>query len=155
MIKKDKLFLSLEYKEIVTTRKILLGHIVNGTVTNCIDNETLILDITNQSATAELPLAHLSENIEYGKYLLEKYKTGDVIKGLVCVSNTNNKNIVSLREYKHFVNKKIPRYNKLRIGQIIRCSFSHMDDDGFIFTSPIIPSAAKVIIPLTVNVTRI
>lgn len=149
--KKNKLLLSVQHKPIARLNKINLGQIVNGVVINCIDNESLVLEIENCNITANLPLTHLSSNIEYSKYLKEKYQIGDEIKGLICVSNKAENCIVSLREMEHFANKKLPKLHNLKPGQLLRCSYSHVDDDGFVFTSLIIFSDYKIIVPITVS----
>lgn len=67
-IKKTKLVLSLKLKQYEC--KIHVGQIVDGIVTDCINNESLIVEIDNEDAIAILPLAHLNDNVEYAKYLL-------------------------------------------------------------------------------------
>lgn len=69
---------------------------------------------------------------------------------MICVSTTKeNEIVVSLREAEI---KKIPKIQELTQGQLIRCSYSHMDKDSFVFTAPIRYNPNyKVIVPINVS----
>lgn len=71
-ILKNKLILALQLKENRNLTSVNLGQVVHGVVINCVDNESLTMDIVNENVTATLPLAHLNSSFEYSKYLLGK-----------------------------------------------------------------------------------
>lgn len=70
------------------------------------------------------------------------------MNNLIWIGMQNDAAIVSLREVEHFHDKKIPCLSELKPDVFLRCSYSHIENNGFIFYSFIIGNDHKIIVPI-------